>query len=1052
MKSLIAWFAGNSVAANLLMLVIIVGGGYAGFKGVDKEAFPSSETNMIHIDMSYLGAGPREVEQQIIVRIEDAIADLPGIFQIRSSARQGGGTVSVEVIEGFDVKDVLNDIKARADAINTFPSNIERPVIYQQINRQALMYFTLHGNVDDALLKATSQQIADDMALLDGVSSVRFRGSKADEMNIEVSEHTLRRYGLSFDQVARAIRNTSLNLPAGSVKTKLGSVQVQTRSQAYTADDFADIVVLSYPNGTQLKLGDIATITDGFAEEDREVTYDGVKAMDFTAFMSDEPDLFGGTQNARDYLESLNQRLPPGLSVTIDYEMKQLFDSRLELLSKNALGGLALVFIILMLFLRPMLAVWVCVGIGTSFAGAIFMLPHIGISLNMLSMFAFIMVLGIVVDDAIVVGESIYSEQQTGHAGVKGSTSGAQRVFKPVVLAVLSTIVFFMPMLDVPMSVEPYTLSIFYVVTFCLIFSLVECLLILPSHLTHLKPEKPARFALTQKLKKIREWFSGSLKRFCEDWYTPHLKRMLNRSVSTIIGFVIAFSIALAIYLGGWIKTSFFPHVPQSFIVANIQLPEGTAYSEALRIANHVEIQAQKLKTHDALLEINNGRRFVTQIKKSASEGNANIFVGLVQPEERDVSAKEVSQVFRELIGPLPEAKEYSLAIGFGGNDPDIALNLSVSTNDLKIQQTAVAEVKRVLAAYPGVINTRSSLESERVEVELALKPHAETLGISLNDIARQVRQGFFGEEVQRIPRGKEDVRVMLNYPREDRTDLDLLNQMRVRSATGAEIPLEAVADIKLVPGFTRIDRVDRKRNITVTAEVTEGTDALAIINALLEDNLTQWQREFIGFELSADGNLRAQAQFGDSLMNNFIMSLVAVYAIMAISFRSYSEPLLILTAVPFGFMGAIIGHTIFGENISMMSFFGFLACAGVVVNDNLVLLDRINRLRESGMDAMEAVLSAGQHRFRAIVLTSITTFVGLMPILSERSSQAQFLQPMVIALAFGVLFASAVTLILVPCLYWEGHKFKLWWKEKWRAISAYFGATFGKTRQISGD
>ncbi|WP_111978213.1 efflux RND transporter permease subunit [Algibacillus agarilyticus] len=1045
MQGLINWFANNTVAANLLMLMILIGG-FVGVQTVEKEVFPAQEINMVNVQMSYRGAGPREVEQQIVVRIEEAIADLVGIFQIRSEAYQGGGRVSIEIIDGYNIKDVLNDIKARVDAINTFPSSVERPIISQVINRTPLMFFTLYGDADPRVLKATAQQIADDMALLDGISKVTYRGAKAAEMNIEVSEFNLKRFDLTFDQIAQAIRNSSLNLPAGSIKTKLGNVQVQTRSQAYTSEDFAQIPVLSLADGTQLKLGDIANINDAFADQDLEVSFKGKKAIDFQALISDQPDLFAGTENARNYIKDQQKILPAGLNININYEMRELFDSRLNLLTSNAMGGLLLVFIILMLFLRPLLAIWVCVGIATAFAGAIWLLPYAGISINMLSMFAFLMVLGIVVDDAIVVGESIYSVQQDGVTGAQSATQGAQRVVKPVFLAVLSTMIFFLPMADVPMEVEPYTLSIFYVVIFCLLFSLIESLLILPAHLSHLKPEKPSRFKLIQQVTAVRNWFSNKLRAFAYNLYQPALVKMLNKSSATITGFVIAFALSVSLYIGGWINSSFFPQVPQSFIIADVTLPEGSAYADALRIANHIEKIAHEMQTDETLIKLNDGGNFLTEIKKTATTNNANIFVGLALPETRTVSAKQVSERFRELIGPIPEAKNYSLAFSFSGEAADITLNLNINSNLLSDQQAAVEAVKETLSAYPGVINTRSSLESERIEVELALKPYADNLGISLQEIARQLRQGFFGEEIQRIPRGKEDVRVMLNYPRADRTNLDLLNTMRIRTKEGIEIPLEEVAQIKLVPGYTRIQRVDRKRNITITADVKEGHDAKFITDEMIKQYLPKWQRQFIGFTLSTDGNLRAQASFESGLLSNFLFSMFAVYILMAIAFRSYTEPFLILTAVPFGFMGAIIGHKLLGQDISMMSFLGFLACAGVVVNDNLVLLDRINQLRAAGVKAKEAILRAGQDRFRAIILTSLTTFVGLLPILFEKSGQAQFLIPMVISLGFGVLLASTVTLILVPALYWQGHKTHTFYNQQRKSLVTWFSRYEQKT------
>ncbi|WP_440903063.1 efflux RND transporter permease subunit [Catenovulum sp. SX2] len=1041
MNGLIAWFARNSVAANLLMLTIFLGGIY-GIEEVEKEVFPSTETNVVNINMAYLGAGPREVEQQIVTRIEEAIADLPGIFQIRSAARNGSANVSVEIVEGYPIKEALADIKLRVDAINTFPGNTERPIISQRIYRVPLMFFTLSGDADDKLMKAKAQQIADEMALLEGVSTVNYSGTKADEVSIELSEYQLRKYNLTFDQIATAIRNASLNLPAGTIKSSVGNIQIQTRNQAYNAADFAQIVIMSDAQGREILLGDIAQIDDGFTEDDSSVKFNGIKAVDFRVMISDDPDLFAGTENARNYLLELNKNLPSGMQIDINYEMKELFDSRLNLLTDNALGGLVLVFIILVLFLRPALALWVCIGIATAFAGAIWLLTYFDVTVNMFSMFAFLVVLGIVVDDAIVVGEAVYSQQKKQLQNrLDSAIIGSQLVLKPVVLAVLTTIILFAPMLFVPMDVEPFTHSIFFVVALSLIFSLVECLLILPAHLAHLKPEKQSKFVLLATLQNKRQMLADKMEQFAQNTYGKKLAGMVEQSGATLVAFVLACALSVATFIGGWLNTSFFPNIPQTFISVNVSLPEAAPYSEALRIANYIEGKVQLLSEDQEMLAANDNVPFVTEIKTNARTGNANVFVGLSMPEIRILPVQDISKKLQDMIGPLPEAKSYSLAFSFGGEQSDIFLNMNIAANDLTSQQAAVADVSDTLASYPGVINVRSSLESEKIEVELSLKPHAETLGIDLAMIARQVRQAIYGETVQRIPRGKEDVRVMLKFPESHRRSLDEIYSMRIRNPQGYEVPIETVADVKLIPGFSQIERVDRRRNIEITADIQEGYDANATVEQMLSDNLAQWQLKHIGLNLSTDGNLRAQQAFTQGLQVNLLVALAIAYALMAIVFRSYWEPLLVLTAVPFGFMGAVWGHLLLDLDISMMSFFGFLACAGVVVNDNLVLLSRLKDLVEQGVDVKHAVVQAGVDRFRAIVLTSLTTFVGLLPILFEKSNQAQFLIPMVVALSFGVLFASVVTLIFVPTLYWQSHKFSNWVKGLFSLLSQQLAA-----------
>jgi multidrug efflux pump subunit AcrB len=1021
MRNIVRWFVENPIAANILMFTLLLGG-WTGSEVLKKEVFPTADVNVIDVSMIYPGAAPTEVEQQIVIRIEEAVAGLPGIFQITSESREGNGLVRIEVLDGYDVNEVLGDVKARVDAINTFPTTSERPIVNQLKFRNTLGYFSISGDADMTILKDIAYRLRDEMPLLEGISEVIITGLLIDELAVEISEQTLQQYRLTFFDVAAAIRADSINIPAGTIKSEQGDVQIQTRAQAYTGEDFANIVVRSFSDGSQLLLGDIADIRDGFAEQEYEFIINGKNGLNFELKLSDDPDLFGGTRNARDYLLEFEKSLPEGLKLVLAYENKSAFDDRFNLLKDNVITGLLLVYIILMLFLRPLLAFWVVAGIATAFMGATWMLPYFDVSLNMLSMFAFLMVLGIVVDDAIIVGESIYSLQQEGAELRASATQGTARVLKPVILAIISTIVFFAPMVDVPPDVKPFTISMFYVVFFCLVFSLIECLMILPSHLSHMKPEKTSRFAALRIIENIRNVFSNGMRKFARDVYQPFLQTLLKRPFSAFLGFLMLFFCAVSLFSAGWIKSAFFPTIPQPFATVNVTFPEGSPYRYSTDLAQHLAIQANSLKQDEDLLAQNDGENFIREINTTTNGNNVGMFVGLTPTEDRKLGVEAVTTKLRELIGPIPEAQNYSLGFSFSGNAPDIALNLRLSTNSTLRQQEAVAEIQKVLGAYEGLANVRSDLDTGRLEVELGLKPYAQTLGISMNDVATQVRQAFYGEEVQRIPRSKEDVKVMLRYSEAERRSMDTLDDMRIRTSGRDELTLASVAQIDLVPGASTIRRTDRFRNITITADALQGYDANQIVNEMLVTYRAQWQKKYSGFKLSTEGNLRAQAEFGDNFTQNFLLSLAVVFALFAIAFRSVFQPFLVLLAVPFGFVGAIVGHLIFGHQISMFSFFGFLACAGVVVNDNLVLLDRINHLRSQGFSALEAVSTAGVDRFRPIVLTSLTTFVGLMPILFERSTQAQFLIPMVLSLSFGILLSSVVTLLLVPCTYLGGH------------------------------
>ncbi len=1021
MNRLIQWFVENPIGANLLMAVIIIGG-LSNLATLNKEVFPGVETNRIQVLVPYPGAGPLEVEEQIIKRIEEAIGDLDGIEQIDAQARQGSGSLTVEAINGYDSQRLLNNIKARVDAISTFPDDAERATITELTWQSEIMSIGVYGNVDENALKAAGERIRDEIALLPGVSIVELHATRPDEMSVEISEQALRHYNLSFDQIVAAVRQSSLNLPAGSIKSDTGDVQLQTRGQAYYAEDFDKIVVDSRDNGAQLLLGDIGTVIDGFADHDVIARLNEQPAVFLEVKSTQAPDVLNIAQTVHNYVDTVGPTLPDGISISVWRDWSVLFEGRMNLLLKNSISGLALVFIVLMLFLRPALAAWVCVGIAIAFMGTLWLLPYAGVSLNVISLFAFLLVLGIVVDDAIIVGESIYSRQQAGIQGSAAAASGAKMVSKPVFFAVASTMIFFAPILAVPGAMGDMSYGIPVVVILSLFFSLIESLFILPSHLSHLKPETKPKNIWLQKLASGRQKLAGKLDYFANKKYQPALIKMLRNNGTTIACFFVAFGLSVALFTGGWMQKTFMPIVTSDFIRLKVTVPEGTPFSTQETILKKLEAGVEALKTDEIFDGDHNGS--IQDVQSWAWDNISLVSISLKNGEDDKAPAEALVKRWRELVGPLPEAKDIKEDATINEVSEAIRLRLTVNDANPKVMENAVQEIETALSRYPGVYDVRNSLTAARTEIELTLKPHAETLGLGLSDIARQVRQGFYGEEAQRIPRGKEDVKVMVRYPKSERRDINQLGEMRVRTSDGREIPLEAVADIRFVPGYTTIDRVDRKRAINITSEVEVGKSApAAIIKNLLDQNQKTWTQKYPGFHLSISGDMENETEFMSSALRNFGLALLVIYGLMAIAFSSYWQPMLILTAVPFGFMGAVVGHVLMGREVSMMSMLGFFACAGVVVNDNLVLLDRINQLKQQGKAVFEAVVQAGRDRFRPIVLTSVTTFIGLVPIMGETSTQARFLIPMVISLSFGVLFATTVTLILVPSLYLLGER-----------------------------
>lgn len=1021
MNRIIGWFANNSVASNLLMLIILVGGVMT-YPAMNREFIPPRMSDTVQVSVPYRGAGPEEVEDRILIRIEEAVSDLDGIKKIRSIAREGTGTVTIEVQNGSDTRKLLNDVKSRVDGINTFPTEAERPIVSEQVRRVQVMQLVLFGDVDQKTLKRVAENIRDDLAALREVDVANVQAVLPYEVAIEISEVDLRRYGLSFDDFVRAVRANSLNLPAGTIRSEGGNVTLRTRGQAYTADDFEQIAVLRQADGTVIRVADVARVIDGFQEADLLARYNGSPAVLLEAFVTADPNVVETSQAIRTYLEQLKTRLPGNLTVDVLDDRSETLNDRLRLLLENGIGGLILVFVVLLLFLRPMVAFWVAAGIAIAFVGTIWVLPWFGVSLNMISLFAFLLVLGIVVDDAIIVGESIHAMNERGVRKIHGATLGAQSVSKPVFFAVATTILAFMPMLFVPGNWRDIAQQIPYVVIAALVFSLIESMLILPSHLSNLKPERELGHGALAKLQKFQRNLASGLQRFAEKFYAPLLQKALHWRGLTVVVFIILFGLTVAVVGGGWMRISFFPNIQADFVFSTINMPEGAAFSKSEDVALKLEKAAQ---TASEAIEAEVGEKPLKSVFTIATGNSIQGWTILEQTDKEEASAQAFANRWRSEVGALPEADEIKFSSSFGDFRKPIQFQLASA--DAEQLRQAVTALKSELSTYGGVYDVRDSLSSGRREIVLDLKGQAQSLDLGLADLANQVRQGFFGAEAQRIPRGKDDVRVMIRYPKNTRESVDALEDLRVRVAGGTEVPFESVAEARYAQGYTQIERVDRQRISTVTAEMRRTTSSPGeVMGEIIQKKIPEWRTTFPNVEFALDGNSVDQQEFIGSLVSNLLIAIGAMYALLAIAFRSYGQPLIILTAIPFGFTGAIIGHLVMGMDLAMFSFLGIVAAAGVVVNDNLVLIDRVNSLRsDEGFRVLDALRTAARDRFRPIILTSITTFIGLVPIMAETSIQAQFLIPMVVSLAFGVAFATSVTLILVPCLYSLGYSLK---------------------------
>ena len=1023
MNASIRWFVNNPVAANLLMIIILVGG-FFGAYGIGKEVFPSISFNYITVNMPYPGAGPKEVEEQIVVRIEEAIYNLEGIKSLSSEARKGRGSVTVEIDTNYEMTKMLNDIKSRVDAVTTFPRDAERPIVTEVVEREEVIRIALFGDAEERVLKEYGERIRDDLAALRDIDFVEVWGVRQPQVDIELSEIDMRRYGLSFDDVVSAIRRTSLNLPAGTIRADSGDIQVQTRGQAYYEEDFNRIAVTSRDDGTEITIGDVALVKDTFEERNSLTRFNGKTAIFLAISVGEDPDVMATTKAVKDYVATGGAFLPDELQMDTWRDFSVMFEGRLSLLTKNAIGGLILVFIILMLFLSPQLALWVAVGIGVAYMGALWILPGVGLTLNMLSMFSFLLILGIIVDDAIIVGESIFRHQEEGLDRFAAAQAGAQAVSKPVFLAVLSTMIFFSPIFFLPGLWGAQLLWAIPAITIIALgFSLIESLWILPSHLSQMKPEKERTSELGA-IHKARRWCASGLTRVGQNIFRPLLQKALRWYSLTLVLFFLAFALSLTLVGAGYVRQVQMPNVASDFIRMRLEMPDGYSKEAKLEIIKRAERASTQLSGDLIIQEVVKTDRLIANQLSFMWGDNIRLMLELSPEVSGKIQPKLVAERWQYYMGPVPDAKKIDVDITLGPPQSRFSISLTASNTD---QLAEAAEfVKQQLEQLPGTRNIRDDLHSGRADIDISLLPNADSLGVSLSQVATQVRQGFYGAEAQRVPRGRDDVRVMVRYPKDARSQVDTLEDMRIRTTAGAEVPFYSVAEANYVPGYSRIKRKDRERSIVITALPSTGKLTVSEIAEIIYGDVADEMRLlFPEVSIKKDGQIEDQEEYNSAALKLFGLAILLIYTIMAIEFKSYLKPLGVLSAIPFGIMGAIFGHLLMGLNFSLLSMVGVLAVSGVVVNDNLVLIDRIIQLREEGEDVSTALIRGSVDRFRPIILTSLTTFIGLTPILFETSVQAQFLIPMVASLAFGVLFATTVTLLFVPCLYMTGARLK---------------------------
>jgi multidrug efflux pump subunit AcrB len=1041
-KGPLAWMAKNAVASNVLMAALVIGG-LVFMSRVKQEVFPEFNLDVVSIQIAYPGASPEEVERAVTKTVEENIRGIDGVKTVTSTSAEGVAAINVELELDVNADRALNDVKAAVDRISSFPQDVEQPVVSLAEFQNQVLALVLYGDADEKALRALADKVRDELLQVDGISKAELAAVRQPEISIEVPKEKLRSFGLTLPQVAAAVTAANIELPAGAIKTDKGEILLRTAQRRDWGTEFESIVVLSQKDGSEVRLSDIATIKDEFQDNDQVAKFNGKPAAMIRVYRVGNETPVGVSELVYKYIEEHQKDLPPGVEVSVWGDASEMYRQRMDLLMRNAYLGLALVLLCLGLFLEIRLAFWVTLGIPISFLGAFLFLPVADISINMISLFAFIVTLGIVVDDAIVVGEAIYKRRQDGLPLAKAAVVGLHDVATPVIFSVLTTVVAFSPLLFVPGTMGKFFRNIPIVVITVLLMSLIESLLVLPAHLSHKNPIATGMGRLIAKIfgerlgpfgavHRAQQRFSARFERFVETVFTPQLAWVArNRYLAIGAGFALLVG-TLGYVASGRMDFTFMTKIEGDQVFAQLQMPVGTPAEET---AKHLE---RMLATLEETIEEGGGaeansRGMFSQlgaanfggIGRGPSGGGASggghiaeVAIYLKPPDERAMQTRDLVATWRKKLGEIPGADSLKFTYTTGAS-AEAPISIRLDHSDVPTLEAAGADLASRLASFTGVKDIDDGVALGKTQLDFTLKPEARSLGITETELARQVRAAFFGAEASRQQRGRDEVRVYVRLPKDERTSLYDLEELRIRTPQGGEIPLAMAADVRWGRAYTSIVREDGRRVITVEADVEEGvTNANKVMAEVRERVFPEIQKEYPGLGYGLGGQQKRQAESLGALGTGFMLALILMYALMAIPFRSYVQPLIIMSAIPFGLVGAIGGHLIMGYDLSILSAMGFVALSGVVVNDSLVLISAINEFRAQGMHLFDAVVAGAARRFRPILLTSLTTFFGLAPMIVETSVQARFLIPMALSLGFGVIFSTFVILMIVPCLY----------------------------------
>lgn len=1019
-KGLIAWFAGNHVAANILMMLLLVGG-ILSVSTMRTETFPAIDPKLITVTTVYPGATPYEIADSITNRIEEEIIGTEGVERIVSSASEGSGTVSIELTDFADADDVYTDVENAVNGLTDFPpENAERPIITKVKVTPSVMSIALHGNVPEEIIKYWAETIEDELRQRPNVALISLRGLRDYQISIDVSESSLRRYGLTLQDVGAAVERFSIDIPAGTVESDQGNIVLRVQEKRYTGEDFRSIAIRTLEDGSTLQLGDIATIVDGFEDVNLISKFNGERAAFIDISRNETEDTLTVAQSVKDYIA--NAQLPEGLNITIQRDDTIALKDRMNLMLRNAIIGFMLVFIVLLLFLDLKLAFWTSAAIPISFLGGMMLVNFMGYSINMVSLFALIVVLGIVVDDAIITGESIFEAQNNGEKDAV--LKGVRSVIAPVTVGVTTTIAAFAPLLFSTGVLGQIIKAVPVVVIAILIVSLIEAYFILPAHLSN--PKRWSKGVMAR----LRDGFARGLKSFTDNVILPFARFTITFryiTLSVFIGFAI---ITAALFTSGTVRFVFFPNVEGEEVTINVTMPEGTPFSLTQKTLLDIEREVLDVNEKNIYKDTEPFKSVSVSIGQVSSAVNnpgraaggvtasniGQVKIALVPSDGRNVSSSKVESLIRSRIQDFPSIEELEIQSSLIGEEADVEIELSHS-NDDKLNEAAES-LKSMIREIEGTKEIADSYDYGKTEYVFSLTDEGRAANLTPADLGQQLRASFFGLEAQRFQRGRSEVIVYVRYPKDERENLNALMNSRIRLADGTEVPLNTVADINKQLGFSTIQTVNGRRIVSVTADVDYAVSTPnKVIQMIRETYLPQLQERFPGVTYSFEGESKEQQQDLASLGRSMIIALMIIYILLGSQLRSYVQPLIIMSAIPFGVVGAIWGHYLLGYDVSFLSIFGIVALTGVVVNDSVVLMDFYNQVIAQGKSKQDAVILAIQRRFRPILLTTLTTSLGLLPIILETSLQAQFLIPMVVSLATGIIFATFVILILIPSL-----------------------------------